>query len=1012
MHRVRFTLLFALLVLTSLAFAGVAMADEGTNAGGDLRNGWYPDESGITPQLVSGGTFGQLWSASVNGQVYAQPLLSASGTLIVATENDKVYGLDPATGAQRWTNDLGTPWNPADVGCADITPSIGTTATPVIDPSTNTVYLTHKTYVSGSTGPAEWFMDALNIDTGQEQPGFPVQLDGTADNHSVTFDATDEQQRPGLLLMNGVVYAGFGGHCDHAPYLGWVIGVATGQNGGQNAGQITARWVDNAPSTTGGGIWQSGVGLASDGSGSILLTTGNGGAPTTPTPGSSPPVGLGEAVVRLHVQPDGSLTPVDFFAPFDAQQLDNYDADFGAGGVVGLPPAYFGTAAIPHLAVADGKEGYVYLLNLDNLGGFDQGPDGGDDVVQRTGPRGGVWGRAGVWPGDGGYVYIPTSSGQSGGGLFDVYKYGLSGTGTPSLSLVASSSDVFGWGSGSPVITSDGTTSGSALVWEIWSSNRQGVGGQLRAYDPVPVGGVPRLLYSAPIGTATNYSVPGVGAGRLYIGTRDGTVLAFGSPVSQPLSGSGLSFPTTTIGSSSPQQTLTLTANRNLTLSSLGSSSSQFTLGTPSQALPATLTTGQTISVPVTFSPTQTGLVGGQVNADTDAGNVSFSLSGTGQATSAQLAVSPPLVSLGGTSVGSQLSGTATFSNVGGTTLDITAVHLPGAPFSATGAPAAGDTIAPGGSITVDLAFNPTQVGSYTSSIGLDSNGGDQTIGISASAGTPGQLEFSSEGADFGQVPVGSTATRTFTITNAGGTSVTITKSKPPFGGAFSATTSLPEGTTIAPGASVTEAVVFRPTTVGSAAGNWQINGDDSSGLHQLQFTGSGIVASSSSTPPAVSGGKPPVSAGAPLPAAFVPAIVPGVASVTTIRSSYITYTAMAPGTTTRFTLQRATGGRRSAHGCVRVTARNRRDARCTRFVNISSFTHRNRAGTNRIRIVGPVPARELVPGTYRLRAILTDAAGVKHTVYSWFRVIPAPRWGLFWASLAPSLERAARLMP
>ena len=220
----------------------------------------------------------------------------------------------------------------------------------------------------------------------------------------------------------------------------------------------------------------------------------------------------------------------------------------------------------------------MYLLNRDHLGGYDQGPDGADDVVQRTGPRGGVWGRPGVWPGDGGYVYIPTSSGQNGGGLFDVYKYGLSGTGTPSLSLVASSPDVFGWGSGPPVITSDGTTSGSALVWTVWSANRSGAGGQLRAYDPVPVNGKPVLRYSAPIGTATNYSIPGVGAGRLYVGTRDGKVLGFGSPVTQPLGGSGLSFPRTTIGSSD-QMTLTLTADRDLTLSSLGSSSDQFTLG-------------------------------------------------------------------------------------------------------------------------------------------------------------------------------------------------------------------------------------------------------------------------------------------------------------------------------------------------------------------------------------------------------------------------------------------------
>ena len=116
---------------------------------------------------------------TVNGQVYAQPLLSPSGTLIVATENDKVYGLNPATGAQQWINDLGTPWNPADIGCGDIAPSIGTTATPVIDPSTNTVYLTHKTYVSGT---AAWFMDALDVATGQERSGFPVRLGGTADN--------------------------------------------------------------------------------------------------------------------------------------------------------------------------------------------------------------------------------------------------------------------------------------------------------------------------------------------------------------------------------------------------------------------------------------------------------------------------------------------------------------------------------------------------------------------------------------------------------------------------------------------------------------------------------------------------------------------------------------------------------------------------------------------------------------------------------------------------------------
>jgi iron transport multicopper oxidase len=973
---IRFRWIVSLIaVAASLVLAGAALAGGVTNAGDDLRTGWYPDEGAITPQLVSGGTFGQLWSASVNGQVYAQPLLSPSGTLIVATENDKVYGLNPATGAQQWINDLGTPWDPADVGCGDITPSIGTTATPVIDPSTNTVYLTRKTYVSGN---AAWFMDALDVANGHERSGFPVQLSGNADNApGMPFLAANHQQRPGLLLMGGVVYAGFGGHCDNGPYQGWVFGVST-------AGQITARWLDNTSGSDGAGIWQSGVGLASDGAGSILLSTGNGAAPSTPTAGTSPPGSFGESVVRLHVNPNGSLTPVDFFAPFDAGQLDIFDGDFGSGAFVGLPDAYFGSSTVPHLGVIVGKEGYVYLLNRDHLGGYDQGPDGADDVVQRTGPRGGVWGRPGVWPGDGGYVYIPTSSGQSGGGLLDVYKYGLSGTGTPSLSLVASSPDVFGWGSGPPVITSDRTTSGSALVWVIWSTNRSGVGGQLRAYDPVPVNGKPVLRYSAPIGTATNYSIPGVGAGRLYVGTRDGKVLGFGSPVSQPLGGSGLSFPRTTIGSSD-QMTLTLTANRDLTLSSLESSSNQFTLGTPSSSLPATLATGQTISVPVTFSPTQTGVLGGQVNAQTDAGDVSFSLSGTGQATSAELQASTPIVSLGGTSVGGHLSGTATFSNVGGTSLTINAVHVPSAPFSVTGAPSGGDTIAPGDSITVELDFDPTEVGQFADEIELDTTGGNKRVGVSATAGLPGLLEFSSDALDFGMTPLGSTAGKAFTITNSGGTNVTITKSKPPFGGAFVPTTSLPEGTTIAPGQTLTEGVTFTPSALGPFTGTWDITGDDGSGLHQLRLTGTGVTPTSPGGP---GGSTGPPSGGQHVTNALVaPRIVPATSSTTAVRGVYITYTANAAATS-RFTLQRQTGGHLQRHRCVAPTRHNHSAPSCTRYVSVAAFTHRDRVGSNRVRLTAHVRAAKLVPGIYRLRAVVTDAAGRRHTFYALLRVV------------------------
>jgi hypothetical protein len=830
--------LVALLVI-ALVWTAPAFASGVTNSADDLRDGWYPDEPSLTPQLVSGGSFGQLWSATVDGQVYAQPLL-ANGTLLVATENDNVYGLDPATGAMRWPAplNLGPPWKAADIGCGDLTPNIGITATPVIDPSTNTAYLTHKTYASGTSGPARWYMDAVDLASGTEKVGFPVQLAGAAQNQpGQVFQPTTQLQRPGLLLMNGVVYAAFGSSCDIAPWQGWVFGVST-------AGQVTARWV-TVPSGIGAGIWQSGAGLTSDGSGTLLISTGNTGSPSAATPGKSPPNTFGESIVRLNVQPDGSLKPVDFFAPFDAAQLDSWDADFASGGVTGLNEQYFGTLSVPHLAVAVGKDGYVYLLNRDELGGIMQGPGGSDKVVQRIGPYGGVWSRPGVWPGDGGWVYIPTASGgnSAGGssGFLRVYQYGVSGTGSPTLSLQASSSDAFGFTSSAPVITSDGTTSGSALVWTVWTPNGSGAGAQLRAYDPIPVNGHPVLRWSAPIGTSAKFALPGVGAGRLYVGTRDGKVLGFGSPVTPLLTGSATTFPTTNL-SNSVQRTLTLTATNALTLTKLTSSSSQFTLGSPSPALPAALSAGQTIQVPITFTPSQTGLIGGTLTAETNQGTVSFAMSGTGQTAAAQLETSPPVVSFGGTTVGGHLSGAATFRNVGGAPLTINAIKLPASPFGATGLPAIGSTIAAGAAITVNLTFDPTQAGNFSGEIGMETTGGNKAVGLSGSGGAAGALQITNETNEFGPVTVGGTASKTFTVTNTGGSTVTITKSKPPSGGAFAAATTLSEGTTLAPGASATETVVFTPTGPGYASAVWVLNGNDAKGLHEVAFTGTGTV--------------------------------------------------------------------------------------------------------------------------------------------------------------------------
>src|ERR1700716_2039210 len=73
-----------------------------TGSADSMRTGWYPNEPGLSPQVVGSSNFGQLFSTPINGQVYAQPLL-VNGTVLVATETNWLYGLDPVTGGVQWS---------------------------------------------------------------------------------------------------------------------------------------------------------------------------------------------------------------------------------------------------------------------------------------------------------------------------------------------------------------------------------------------------------------------------------------------------------------------------------------------------------------------------------------------------------------------------------------------------------------------------------------------------------------------------------------------------------------------------------------------------------------------------------------------------------------------------------------------------------------------------------------------------------------------------------------------
>jgi Divergent InlB B-repeat domain/PQQ-like domain len=316
-----------------------------------------------------------------------------------------------------------------------------------------------------------------------------------------------------------VVYAGFGSHCDISPFHGWIVGVST-------AGQIKTMWATTEH--TGAAIWMGGGGIGSDGENQLLFSTGNSWSPPK-GPGSQPPENhLGDSVVRAKVEPDGTLKPKDFFAPYNSVELDLQDLDLGSSAPLSLPSPYFGTGNTPHLLVQVGKAGLVYLLNRDSLGGMKQGPEEKNADLGETQLQNGVWGSLATWPGDGGYVYIPASGEEPGNGALEVLKYEVGPLGSPELSVVARAAGLE-FGSGSPIVTSNGVTDGSGIVWishcpEAFKCEHS----TLNAYPAVPPGPEPEPLWSAEIGVSNKFVRPLASGGRIYVGSRDGHVFAFG----------------------------------------------------------------------------------------------------------------------------------------------------------------------------------------------------------------------------------------------------------------------------------------------------------------------------------------------------------------------------------------------------------------------------------------------------------------------------------------------------
>ena len=314
------------------------------------RTGQNVNETTLTTLNVKSGTFGKLFADAVDGYIFAQPLYvpnvaisggTAHNVIYVTTENDSVYAFDADTGgAALWHASLidaahGAATGAApvsgenDLGCEDLVPNVGSTSTPVIDPSSGTMYVEAE---SKENGNFIHRLHAIDITSGAEKSQGPVVISatvpGTGDGSSggsLTFSAVRHLNRPGLLWLNGEVYLGYASLCDTTPYHGWLFAY--------NAATFTQNAVFvTTPNGSDGGFWNSGSGLAADSNGNLYLASGNGTFDTTNVPATM----LGDSIIKINLL-GNSLVLEDYFTPYNQAYLSANDEDLGSGGVLLLP---------------------------------------------------------------------------------------------------------------------------------------------------------------------------------------------------------------------------------------------------------------------------------------------------------------------------------------------------------------------------------------------------------------------------------------------------------------------------------------------------------------------------------------------------------------------------------------------------------------------------------------------------------------------------------------------------
>jgi hypothetical protein len=565
----RTSILVALFFTCASGLLAVGQTSVTTHHYDTYRTGWNQNESVLTPATVGSAGFGLLQNVKLDDQVDAQPLVKPGvqitagnyqGThdvVYVATENNTVYAIDVHTGTILLSPNFGTPVS-SPLGCNNNGPNVGINSTPVIDASSNTLYVTVYTQASG--GPT-WTLHALDLGSLTDK----VTPQAVSASHTLTngttfnFNAKYQRQRAALLLANGSIYAGFGSFCDYSANLsrGWLLGWTAGTLQPFPSNSLNDQQPTAPNSFFLSSVWMSGSGPAADDSGNILFVTGNSDPSGTTYDGVT---NIQESVVKV----SSTLTSVEsLFTPDNQSNLDVNDTDFGSGGVLVLPDQ---PGSIPHLAVAAGKYGTMYLMNEDSLGGYSSSTNN----VLGSYPIGACW--------CGQSYYVDPTDGlgrvvTSGGNTVGVWRVQTSTT--AALTNVANAT-VIKSGVQDPgfftSVSSNGTS--NPIIWAISrpANNSNGSPISLFAFNPDSGGSTMTQLFQATAGAWPNTTgnanlVPVVANGLVFVASNQqlqifglaGPVAA--PPTFSPAPGAYSSAQPVTLSDSTPGATIYYTTN-------------------------------------------------------------------------------------------------------------------------------------------------------------------------------------------------------------------------------------------------------------------------------------------------------------------------------------------------------------------------------------------------------------------------------------------------------------------